>query len=97
MARLNEAEIRVQLRHLAGWSLSGANIERQFTFKSFLPAMDFVNRVARAAEQANHHPDISINYNRVTMALSTHSEGGITQKDFDLAQEINKLEPETSR
>ena len=92
MARLSEAEISDKLQHLAGWSRAGSSIERQFTFKSFVPAMAFVNRVAEAAERANHHPDITINYNRVTMALSTHSAGGITQNDFDLAQQINRLE-----
>jgi len=92
MATLSEAEIHEKLQHLPGWVLAGGNIEKQFTFISFLPAVAFVNRVAEAAEGVNHHPDITINYSRVTMALSTHSAGGITQKDFDLAAEINRLE-----
>ncbi|HEY6292602.1 MAG TPA: 4a-hydroxytetrahydrobiopterin dehydratase [Terriglobia bacterium] len=92
MATLSEAEISEKLQHLPGWSRAGGNIERQFSFKSFLPAMAFVNRVAEAAERGNHHPDITIKYNRVTMALCTHSAGGITQKDFDLAHQINRLE-----
>jgi len=95
MATLSEPEIHKKLQQLPGWTRAGGNIEKQFTFKSFAPAVAFVNRVAEAAERANHHPDITINYNRVTMALSTHSAGGITQKDFDLAHEINRLESDS--
>ncbi|HUI44055.1 MAG TPA: 4a-hydroxytetrahydrobiopterin dehydratase [Terriglobia bacterium] len=92
MATLSEAEVRGKLQSLAGWKLASGNLERVFTFESFLPAIAFVNRVAGAAESAGHHPDIAINYNRVTLALSTHSAGGITQKDFDLAREIDRLQ-----
>jgi 4a-hydroxytetrahydrobiopterin dehydratase len=92
MAALSESEVQARLARLPGWSLRGGNIERQFTFDAFVPAMAFVNRVAEAAERAGHHPDITINYNRVTLALATHSEGGITARDFDLAGEINALE-----
>jgi 4a-hydroxytetrahydrobiopterin dehydratase len=92
MATLTEREINVRLQQLPGWSFRARNIERQFSFESFLSAIAFVNRVAQAAERAGHHPDIAINYNRVTLELSTHSEGGITAKDFDLALVINNLE-----
>lgn len=92
MATLTEAAIHARLQRLPGWSLNGANIERKYTFESFLPAIGFVNRVAQAAEAAGHHPDITINYNRVTLALSSHSEGGITEKDFDLAGQFDNLE-----
>jgi 4a-hydroxytetrahydrobiopterin dehydratase len=73
------------------WSAAGNAIHKKFTFKSFMPAIAFVNRVAEAAEQANHHPDITINYSQVSISLSTHSEGGITQKDFQLAEALDKI------
>ena len=92
MAALSEAGVRARLGSLEGWSLGNGDIEAQFTFDSFQTAMAFVNRVAELAELAGHHPDITVNYNRVTLALSTHSEGGITVKDFDLAREINSIE-----
>jgi 4a-hydroxytetrahydrobiopterin dehydratase len=92
MPALSEAVIREKLQHLPGWSYTGKSIERQFTFDDFLTGIEFVNRVAEVAERAGHHPDITINYNRVTLALATHSEGGVTQKDFDLAREIHGLE-----
>jgi 4a-hydroxytetrahydrobiopterin dehydratase len=92
MPVLSESVIREKLQHLPGWSYSGSSIHRQFTFDDFLTGIEFVNRVAEVAESAGHHPDITINYNRVTMSLATHSEGGITQKDFDLAREIHGLE-----
>ncbi|HYB67607.1 MAG TPA: 4a-hydroxytetrahydrobiopterin dehydratase, partial [Candidatus Acidoferrales bacterium] len=66
-------------------------ISRTFVFADFVQAMRFVNRVARLAEAANHHPDVTINYNRVKLALTTHDEGGLTMKDFRLAGRINKF------
>jgi 4a-hydroxytetrahydrobiopterin dehydratase len=92
MAALSESAIGEKLQHLSGWSYSGGSIQRQFTFDDFLTGIEFVNRVAEVAESAGHHPDITINYNRVLLSLSTHSEGGVTQKDFDLAQDIHGLE-----
>ena len=92
MAALSEEEVRANLQETPGWSLSGTELERTFTFESFRPAIAFVNRVAEAAERAGHHPDIAIHYNRVKLALSTHSEGGITSKDFELARAVNRLE-----
>lgn len=74
---------------MKGWARDGDAIHREFTFKDFAAAMAFVNKVAQAAEAADHHPDIDIRYNRVTMALSTHSEGGVTEKDFALASRID--------
>jgi 4a-hydroxytetrahydrobiopterin dehydratase len=73
------------------WSLSGNAIHKKFTFKSFMPAIAFVNKIAEAAEQSNHHPDITINYSVVGISLSTHSESGVTEKDFRLAEAIDKL------
>ncbi|TAM82562.1 MAG: 4a-hydroxytetrahydrobiopterin dehydratase [Acidobacteria bacterium] len=91
MAALNKNEIQQKLKDMRGWSQVGKSIQKRYTLKSFLPAIGLVNKIAEAAEKAQHHPDITINYNVVGIALSTHSEGGITQKDFDLAQQIDKL------
>jgi 4a-hydroxytetrahydrobiopterin dehydratase len=86
---------RIKARHeaskLGSWTLRRSIISRKFVFADFVQAMRFVNTVARLAEAANHHPDITINYNRVKLALTTHDEGGLTMKDFRLASKINKL------
>jgi 4a-hydroxytetrahydrobiopterin dehydratase len=66
-------------------------IARSFRFKNFSDAMQFVNKVARLAERANHHPDIMIRYDKVSLTLTTHDEGGLTEKDFKLACQINRL------
>ena len=88
MAKLTTEAVQVALKKLPGWSLKDGAIGKQYTWPSFPEAIKFVNQVADLAEQADHHPDILINYRRVTLTLSTHSEGGITQKDFDLAAQI---------
>jgi 4a-hydroxytetrahydrobiopterin dehydratase len=81
--KLSKAEVDQQLTSLAnGWTLDGDAIRKQFTFKDFPEAVNFVNRLVPGAEAADHHPDIEINYRRVTLKYSTHSEGGITAKDF---------------
>ena len=76
---------------LGNWTLRQSIISRKFAFANFTQAMRFVNRAARLAEAANHHPDITISYNRVKLALTTHDEGGLTMKDFRLAGRINKF------
>jgi len=86
MARLTDADIADRLKPLPGWTRDGDAIRRQFTFADFPAAVAFVNRLVPGAEQADHHPDISINYKRVTLSYSTHSEGGLTAKDFDGAK-----------
>ncbi len=91
MAALSKNEIQQKLKDMQGWSQQGKAIQKRYTLKSFMPAMGLVNKIAEAAEKAQHHPDIAINYNVVGVSLSTHSEGGVTQKDFDLAQQIDKL------
>jgi len=91
MAALSKDQIRETLRSMPEWSFAGGAIHKKFAFKSFMPAIAFVNKIAEAAEQANHHPDITINYSQVSISLSTHSESGVTQKDFQLAQTIDKL------
>jgi 4a-hydroxytetrahydrobiopterin dehydratase len=91
--RLDKREIQDRLRSLSGWELDdGDEIEKKYQFAGFREAVAFVNRVADAAEAADHHPDISIKYNRVKLSLSTHSEDGLTAKDFDLAAQIDAAE-----
>ena len=80
--KLSQADIDQQMKTLTGWTLQGDEIRKQFTFKDFVAAIAFVNRLAPVAEAADHHPDILINYKRVTLTYSTHSEGGLTAKDF---------------
>jgi 4a-hydroxytetrahydrobiopterin dehydratase len=87
--RLPDEEIQSELKALAGWELRDGRLRKQFTFRTFLRALVFVNSVAYLAESAGHHPDITINYNKVTLRLITHSEGALTDRDFALAQEID--------
>jgi 4a-hydroxytetrahydrobiopterin dehydratase len=82
MSLLSRDRIEERLRALDGWRLEGDAITRQFTFAGFPEAVAFVGRLVPGAEAADHHPDITINYRRVTLAYSTHSEGGVTEKDF---------------
>jgi 4a-hydroxytetrahydrobiopterin dehydratase len=91
MAVLTDAEIQRELASLSGWQRNGTSIQRVFRFPDFKAAMQFVNKVADAAEQANHHPDIDIRYNTVTMALVSHDSGGVTQRDVRMAGVINKI------
>jgi 4a-hydroxytetrahydrobiopterin dehydratase len=80
--KLSHADVDERMRSLSGWSLQGDEIRKQYTFKNFPEAIAFVDRLALEAEAADHHPDILINYKRVTLTYSTHSEGGLTDKDF---------------
>ena len=80
--KLTHGEAQQRLESLSGWTLEGAAIKKQFTFAGFPEAVAFVNRLVPEAEAADHHPDILINYKRVTLTYSTHSEGGLTDKDF---------------
>jgi 4a-hydroxytetrahydrobiopterin dehydratase len=91
MAKISNDESRRRLSDLPGWELSGDAIHRQFTFKDFTEAIAFVVRLAFVAEAADHHPDIAVSYKRVTLSYSTHSEGGLTEKDFEGAAEASKL------
>lgn len=89
MALLNDDEIAAGLPE--EWELAGDEIRKDFTFETFPAAIAFVNLLADAAEEANHHPDIDIRYNRVLVALSTHSEGGVTDNDLALAKRAQEL------
>ena len=91
MAKLSLVEAAQRIKSLNGWTLDGDAIRKQFTFKDFLEAIAFVNRLAPEAERADHHPDILINYKRVTLTYSTHSEGGLTEKDFAGAAAADRL------
>ena len=91
MAKLTPKQIKAALPTVRDWRKNGASIARTFQFQDFPLAMTFVNQVARAAEQAQHHPDIDIRWNKVALTLATHSEGGLTQKDFALAKKIDAL------
>ena len=81
--KLSNDEIDTQLKKLHGWTRDGEAIRKQFTFAGFPEAVQFVTRLVPGAEAADHHPDITINYKRVTLIYSTHSEGGLTAKDFE--------------
>jgi 4a-hydroxytetrahydrobiopterin dehydratase len=89
--RLAKEEIERRLRALNGWTLAGEAIKKQYTFRGFPEAVAFVGRLVPEAEAADHHPDISINYKRVTLSYSTHSEGGLTDKDFVGAATADRL------
>ena len=92
MARLDDDSVRARLDDLPGWELGSGEIVREYRLADFPAAVAFVVRVAFQAEAANHHPDLDLRYNRVRVALSTHSEGGITDKDLELAAAIQELE-----
>ncbi|HZR24040.1 MAG TPA: 4a-hydroxytetrahydrobiopterin dehydratase [Vicinamibacterales bacterium] len=89
--KLSRTDAEQKLRSLSGWTLEGDTITKQFTFKDFLEAIAFVNRLAPEAEKADHHPDILINYKRVTLTYSTHDQGGLTEKDFAGAAMADRL------
>jgi 4a-hydroxytetrahydrobiopterin dehydratase len=91
MPKLDRQEVEQRIKGLKGWSLEGDAIKKQYTFKDFPEAIAFVSRLAPEAEAADHHPDIQINYKRVTLTYSTHSEGGLTKKDFDGAATADRL------
>lgn len=90
-ALLSSEEIARRLASLAGWQLKGKTIEKKFRFADFRAAMGFVNRVADLAEVEDHHPDILIHYRDVTLVLWTHAAGGLTERDFQLAADIDRV------
>jgi 4a-hydroxytetrahydrobiopterin dehydratase len=88
---LSSKEIKEALKELPQWEAEGKAIERTFEFDDFSDAIDFVNGVAELAEEVGHHPDIEIHFNKVRLILSTHSKGGVTEADLDLAERIDTL------
>ena len=91
MARLDDHEINDKLAALDDWERSGDAIRKQFQLDDFKGSVDFVNRLTPAAEEMNHHPDLEISWNKVTVTLTTHSEGGLTDNDFVLAGRIDSV------
>ena len=89
--RMSDDEVKDQLAQLGGWEREGDALAREFEFANFVGSVDFVNRLTPVAEEMNHHPDLSISWNKVRVSLSTHSEGGITENDFKLAAKIDSL------
>jgi len=89
---LSDIAIQRELGALPGWSRKGESLNKTFQLKDFSAAMALVNRIAEEAESANHHPDIDIRYSKVSLTLSTHEAGGITQNDLDLAKAIEKAD-----
>jgi 4a-hydroxytetrahydrobiopterin dehydratase len=91
MAKLSEPEILDRMPDAKGWERHGDMLARSWQFPSFRRALEFVNHVAALAEKSDHHPDIVLSYRVVRLELSTHSDGGLTARDFTLAAEINTL------
>ncbi len=91
MAALSVEDANSRLRALPEWKIVSGELVRTFQFKDFLGSLAFVNSVGKLAEQAGHHPDIDIRYNKVRLGLTTHDAGGLTAKDFDLAAQTDKL------
>lgn len=89
--KLSDETIQQKLTEISGWSVAGDALTKTFAFEDFVQSMQFVNRLAIAAESAQHHPDIDIRYSKVTVSLSTHDSGGITEKDFAMAQEADAV------
>jgi len=88
---LSREEAERMAKEVPQWNLKDKALEREFRFKNFREAMDFVNRLANVAEEQNHHPDICISYNKVRLEVSTHRIGGLSKNDFALAAKIDKL------
>ncbi|AHJ27247.1 4a-hydroxytetrahydrobiopterin dehydratase [Nodularia spumigena CS-584] len=88
---LTDATIQAQASRLSGWTVEGSKLQTTRKFKDFIAAIEFVNKLVEPAESSGHHPDIEISYNKVTISLTTHDAGGLTQKDFDVAQTISRI------
>ena len=91
MPALTSKQVILHLKAVPNWSKRAQTILRTFKFEGFLNSIDFVNRIARKAQKINHHPDIDIRFNQVTLTLTTHDEGGITEKDFSLARQCDEV------
>lgn len=89
--RYYKEKIKEELKGLKGWKLKGKEIWKVFQFENFIESILFVTRVAALAEHDKHHPDILIKYDSVQLSLTTHDAGGLTEKDFNLAKEVNKI------
>src|SRR3954468_4629289 len=96
-AKLTDDQVRTELSTLGGWVREGDSLTKTFRFAKFADGIAFVQRVATAADAADHHPDIDIRYTKIRVALSTHDAGGITAADVKLAKQIEQLEPVSRR
>lgn len=88
---LTNTEIQERAKNLSGWTVEGSAITVTRTFKDFVQAIEFVNKLVEPAESAGHHPDIEISYNKVKITLTSHDAGGLTKNDFDLATAISQI------
>jgi 4a-hydroxytetrahydrobiopterin dehydratase len=91
MPKLAAKQISLQLKAVPSWTKRALTIRRTFEFDGFLKSIDFVNRVAKKAQKVDHHPDIDIRYSKVTLTLTTHDQGGLTEKDFSLARRCDEV------
>ena len=91
MPKLAAKQIGLQLEAIPSWTKRALTIRRTFEFDGFLKSIDFVNQVAKKAQKANHHPDLDIRFSKVTLTLTTHDEGGLTEKDFSLAKQCDEV------
>jgi len=91
MPLLNTKQMNLHLKAIPNWSKRAQTIFRTFKFDGFVTSVAFVNRIAKRANKSNHHPDIDIRFNKVTLTLTTHDEGGITEKDFSLARQCDEV------
>jgi 4a-hydroxytetrahydrobiopterin dehydratase len=91
MPALHTKQIKLHLQAIPNWSKRAQTIFRTFKFEGFLKGIEFVNRIAKRAQKLNHHPDIDIRFNQVMLTLTTHDEGGITEKDFTLAKQCDEV------
>ena len=91
MPKLDAKQISLHHKAVPGWTKRALTIRRTFEFDGFSKSMDFVNRIAKKAQKADHHPDIDIRYSKVILTLTTHSEGGLTEKDFSLAKQCDEV------
>lgn len=91
MQVLSDREVQDRASQLYGWEIEGKTLSRTWTFANFIEAIDFVNRLVEPAERLGHHPDLSISYNKVSVSLTTHDAGGLTEKDFELAGVLSTL------
>ncbi len=91
MPLLSETDIESKLGDLDGWSREGDAITKEFKREKFTGSVAFVNELTAVAEELNHHPDLAISWDTVTVTISTHSEGGLTESDFELARRIDAL------
>ncbi|MEH1948747.1 MAG: 4a-hydroxytetrahydrobiopterin dehydratase [Nostoc sp.] len=89
---LTETEIQKQAEVLSDWTVKDSKLQITRTFKDFIEAIEFVNKLVEPAESAGHHPDIDISYNKVKITLTTHDAGGLTQADFDVARVISQID-----